>query len=136
MKVQAFIDAVIAQAPDACSIGTKKTAPNSVKVPDVDMWINFDIPSFKLDMPKVTAQSAKNLAQAIDVQTAMAATRQVQEKAQFYIDALAAIGITGIEKADLMLIIFDAASVRDWGFVTPAMQALFDKLAPAPTSKK
>jgi hypothetical protein len=138
MSLQNYVDAIGQITPCLWSVSVIKTAENSVRVPDVDedLWINFDDESFKLDRATLNARIKAVDAAATATELTLKEIRKVSERVEFFLAEFEKIGVKGLDKTDLLLILFDAASVRDWGFVSPQMQALIDRLAPAPAIKK
>jgi hypothetical protein len=137
-SLQTYLDAVAQVALCEFGLSTAKTAENSVRVPDVDeeLWINFDDESFKLDRPTLNARIQAVDAAAAATELTLKDIRKVSDRVEYFLAEFEKIGVKGLDKTDLLLILFDAASVRDWGFVSPQMQALIDRLAPAPVIKK
>jgi hypothetical protein len=136
--LQNYVDAIAQITASTFSLSTVRTGANSAKVPNVDeeLWVNFDDSNYQLDRAVLAARIKAVAAAATATELTLKDIRKVSDRVEFFLAEFEKIGVKGLDKTDLLLILFDAASVRDWGFVSPQMQALIDKLAPLPTTKK
>lgn len=136
--LQNYVDAIAQITTSPFSLSTVRTGVNSAKVPNVDeeLWVNFDDSSYQLDRAVLAARIKAVDAAAKARESALVAITRVRDRADFYLTEFEAHGVEGLDKTDLLLIMVDSISTRDWGFVSPEMQALIDKLAPLPTTKK